>query len=251
MKLAGRSGRHRPSVAGGRGRRFLVTVTGLFLVAGAAWLAVNSALFSLRWIRVSGNERMSVAEVERVAGVEMGQNLLRLATGSLRAHLESDPRIARATVRRNLPSTLSIEIKERVPVAAVRVSNRGDRWATLATDGTVLQVGSARPALPWLRGAVRSVAPGEVLSGLRLPLGVLAILPPSLDVVDARLLSGGVAFSVRGGFAVRYGDLQAWRSKNGVMTSLLRWAAVHGVGSGTIDVRLPEAPVLERGAPLT
>ena len=67
--------------------------------------------------------------------VENEQNIFKLDPRLIREKLESDVTIKQATVKRILPDTLSIEIKEKEPRA--RLFHRGKKYL-LTKDGLVL-----------------------------------------------------------------------------------------------------------------
>lgn len=80
-----------------------------------------SSRFAMQVIEVRGNHHMPTAEVLGVLGVSPGDNIFRVELASLTRTLESQPWIARATVRRQLPATLIVEVEERQPAAMVEL----------------------------------------------------------------------------------------------------------------------------------
>ena len=58
-------------------------------------------------------------EITKIAGIYYGEPLFQLETDEVTKRLMQDLRIEEATVRRNLPSTLDITVKERMPVATL------------------------------------------------------------------------------------------------------------------------------------
>jgi len=199
-------------------------------------------LFAVRRIEVHGNGRLTDARVARLAAVPASANLIRLSTAAVEARLEAHPWIAAATVRRTLPGTLDVLVRERGPDAAIRA---GKGWALLAADGTVLGTRDRRPDLPMIGARVSGAAPGARLVGLLPPLRVLAHLPDAVPAVRARPDGeGSVVLVLSGGTRVRYGEAQGWEQKNPAIEALLAWADRHGVAAARIDVRVPQSPAL-------
>lgn len=216
----------------------VLVMTGL-----AAWLIANSSLFATRDIRVLGNIRLTAREVQELAGVGVGDNLLRLGTDDAARSLEGSPWVAEASVRRSLPSTLVVRIVERRPVAWLR-DRRGP--VLLAADGVVLERSSRPPpGLPFAGRWSGAVHIGDQV-GISPSLQVAASLPSDLaaSVVSVRLEAGQVVLDLRRGVKARYGHPTALEAKNRALSSVLEWAQEHRMEAGTIDLRFPRTPAL-------
>ncbi|MCR5175404.1 MAG: FtsQ-type POTRA domain-containing protein [Anaerovibrio sp.] len=95
----------------------LMSVLILFLVVITIAL---SPVFVLKHVKVSGNYYISEEEVCRISGVNMGENLFQLKIDDIMQTMVKDIRIERAIVRRAFPSTLEIQVVERVPLAMIK-----------------------------------------------------------------------------------------------------------------------------------
>ena len=100
-------------------RRLLKGLLFFVICSGIVGIVVYSPLFILRDIRVTGNNYLPKEEISKVAGIYLGEPLFQLETDTVTKRLLQDLRIEEATVRRSLPSSLDITIKERMPVATV------------------------------------------------------------------------------------------------------------------------------------
>ncbi len=76
--------------------------------------------FQLHNIEVSGNSRISSAEVEKSVKQSLSTTLMTTSLKSLQQELQSFVWIKRAQVTRILPDTLRIHIEERKPLALIR-----------------------------------------------------------------------------------------------------------------------------------
>ncbi|WP_196599470.1 cell division protein FtsQ/DivIB [Pectinatus frisingensis] len=86
-------------------------------------ILLRSPLLAVGHISVSGNETLNKDEICSIAGIKDPVNIFAISTDNLQNRLENDLRIEKATVRRNFPNTaLSIEIRERHPVATLQCS---------------------------------------------------------------------------------------------------------------------------------
>ncbi len=110
------------------GRRLLVAgkaLAVLALVAGAALAGrqlirhvIASPRFAVREIRVAHAAHVTNDEIRALAGVRPGDHLLAVDPDTVAARLATHPWIGSARVRRELPSTLSIEVVERHAVGS-------------------------------------------------------------------------------------------------------------------------------------
>jgi len=78
---------------------------------------IASPRFAVRDIAVGPTDHVSAEEVAELAGVKPGDELLSVDPDAVAARLTTHPWIVAARVRRELPSTLSIEVTERRAVA--------------------------------------------------------------------------------------------------------------------------------------
>lgn len=77
--------------------------------------ARTSPEFAIETLSIAGAERVERAELEEAMGVTVGDNVFQRSPEEIRAGLEAHPWIASATVRRRLPRTVEVEVRERVP----------------------------------------------------------------------------------------------------------------------------------------
>ncbi|HLK88427.1 MAG TPA: FtsQ-type POTRA domain-containing protein [Polyangia bacterium] len=94
-------------------------------VAGVVWAGrqlvrhvIASPRFAVRDIEVGPSARVSADEIRDLAGVHAGDRLLAVDPDAVAARLATHPWILSARVRRQLPSTLAIEVTERRAVAS-------------------------------------------------------------------------------------------------------------------------------------
>lgn len=106
-----------------KGILLAVCLSGISLLCILGYDALTqSAYFNARTITVSGNHRLSKKAVLRKAGVRANQNILDLNLKLLCNRLVADPWIADAEIERELPDAVHIRIKERTPVAVVKLN---------------------------------------------------------------------------------------------------------------------------------
>lgn len=106
-----------------RRRRFGRFFRGLiFLVVSAAVLGffVYVPFFTLSEIKLEGAKYLTEEDILRIGNIYMGEQLFRLETDVVQSRLAKDLRIEEVSVRRRLPHTLEIKIKERRPLAIIQ-----------------------------------------------------------------------------------------------------------------------------------
>jgi cell division protein FtsQ len=88
----------------------------------------TSARFDVRAVEILGNTTVPAARLHALIGLDPealaarpGPNIFHLDLAGMADALETEPRVARAVVRRRLPSTLVIEIAENQPAALVEM----------------------------------------------------------------------------------------------------------------------------------
>lgn len=89
---------------------------GLVLYRATDRYVRNSPEFAITTLSIEGNERVAREGIEGAAGVALGDNVFARSPEEIEASLEAHPWIAEAHVRRRLPSTFEIQVRERTAV---------------------------------------------------------------------------------------------------------------------------------------
>jgi cell division protein FtsQ len=94
-------------------------------VAGAGWAGwhyvTTSPRFAVTAIEIRGAHTLSDETIRAHIPVELGDNVFLVDRDAVEAALEREPWIADAEVRRRLPQTIEIEVRERVAAAIVEI----------------------------------------------------------------------------------------------------------------------------------
>ena len=217
---------------------FIATV----LLGAAAVTLTRSPYFAAHRIEVRGTSHVTRPEVLRIAGITPGTNVFTLDAGSAEARLERDPWIAQATVTKDLPSTLVIDIDERVAVAVVET---GGALRLVADDGALLEAALPRTAagLPTIASTEPGVQPGpDAIGGAA---RAIAAMGPSLRgrIHGVSILSDGqLRVDLSSGAEVAYGEAVELSEKAMALRALLDYAVDKGASVISADVRVPSAP---------
>ncbi len=100
------------------------TVVALVLAYGAyrgSIAAARAHVLQVDRIVVRGNERLSQGEVLALVGGLRGESLLWTDLGAWRARLLASPWVRDAALRRSLPSTVEVIVRERQPIGIGRI----------------------------------------------------------------------------------------------------------------------------------
>jgi cell division protein FtsQ len=217
----------------------------LVLLGAATWAVVTKTpLFDVRDVRVLGVARISPEEIVDLARVAEGSNLLLMSTDQVASSVRSNPWVAEVRVRRELPSTIVVQVRERVPVGWVPGPEGGG--VVLAEDGTVV-ARRARPRALVTVGRMEILPePGDRVPELRPQLRVVGSLPPHLrgEVARASLQGGEVVLRLRAGPRVLYGRPEGLPAKRAALESLLRWVEQQGIEAAYLDLRAPGTPAV-------
>jgi cell division septal protein FtsQ len=193
--------------------------------AGAIYGVGASSAFEYVHTQVDGALFTDVAAAEEAVRDARGENLLRLATEPLESALETLPTVERATVTVQLPGTLLVTLRERVPVLVWRVGAR--RYLADSTGSLFARLGSDPPAeaadLPVIDD--RRAASAGLSIGARLDPQDLDAATRLASLVPSDVGSAAKALAVRvtdeNGFVVR-ADPQGWLAIFGFYTPSLR-----------------------------
>lgn len=137
--------------------------TKIFIILGVI-IAVTafslSSFFTVDTIDVQGNKYFTDEEISNMAHASTGQNIIyKLNKGNMLNYLEKNPYIEEARVYRKLPSTIVINVKERIQIAALTY---GDQFLIIDNKGTLLRITKTKPKLTIVTGfKVKKVKLGE------------------------------------------------------------------------------------------
>jgi cell division protein FtsQ len=197
-----------------------------------------SSVLAVERVEVTGVRTVPADRVAAAAAVPVGDPLARVDVDQVRRRVEEVQVVERADIGRSWPHTVTIEVTERTPVAAVR----GPRGLRLVDAGGVLYrtVAQAPPRLPVMTVGTEPGAREEaaaVVASLPRSLGrqVRAVAAPTMDSIELRL---------RGGRTVVWGSAESSALKAEVLGVLLERRSN---AASVYDVSVPGAPTVEVG----
>jgi cell division protein FtsQ len=256
--LAVRRDQHR------RRRRWLITALLLVTVLVGAGLAARSPLLAVHQVVVRGARRTDATQVRAAARLSRHPPMLDVDLRAIGARVEALPWVARATIRREWPGTVTIALSERTPLAQVAESagqtavvDATGRVLAVAAGGDVAAVlGAGPPPLPALQGLAPGGPAGSSLgpparASLQIVVALQNLLPgpgPGGYVLSAVTVGGDgtvTASLAPGVTSVVFGSPDQLDAKVLALQSVLAHFPPGTVA--TIDLRVPDTPVLTDG----
>lgn len=166
------------------------------------WVLLGSSLLAVRTVVVTGEARLTAAQVEAAASVVPGTPLARVDTAAVARRVRALGPVAAVSVTRSWPHGLRITVVERVPVVGVQ-SAAG--VALLDAQGVQIAV---VPALPAGVLRLQVAQPGRDDPATEAALGVLRGLPKPLRAQVTTVAASTpeqVTLVLRGGRQVLWG----------------------------------------------
>ncbi|TDD74811.1 FtsQ-type POTRA domain-containing protein [Actinomadura rubrisoli] len=223
--------RRRPS----RWKVAFVTLLVLGVLGAVTWVLLGSRLLVVRTVEVTGANLAPRDRIVAAAGIRLGVPMVRLDTGAVRQRVERLREVESATVERQLPATVRIVVRERVPVAVLQ---RSGRYHQLDRHGVTVVDSAARPpGLPTLTVATPGPSDPATLAALNVLSGLPERLRGRLADVEATS-PGDVSLHLSSGPTVVWGPAERAQEKIRLFEALQRTAA--GRSARVIDVSSPE-----------
>ena len=236
-----------------RRRLWWLALAGVVVVVAIGVLAVlGSSLFAVDEVTVTGNVYTDPDQLDAVIDDLTGTPVLLVDVDDVESQVEAIPWVEDARVRTSFPNAASIEIRERIPVAAMIGADGLSR--VIDVEGRVLGLVDGQPvALVWIAGpGTLDVAPGQFASiGYSSAASIVTKLPPGIrSRVDSMLVTPDGADLVlmltsdRGPIEVRFGSAIGENSQIEKLVRLQRTLEDIGTKPVTvIDVSTSEVTV--------
>ena len=240
----------RIAVRRSEGRRRLIWIGAAVLVlllAVGAIAVVASPIFDVNDVRVQGAVYTGKDLIDEVVADLEGEPVLLVDTAAIEDRLEADPWVERARVTTDFPHTVTIDIRERVPLATFQ---GGDgRWRVIDIDGRVLDVIDGQPvSMMPISGEHPDTARGQ-FAGAPYASAALLVrsLPSEIRVITQSVgldpTTGRLTMQLQGDVEVRLGDADDLEAKLARLLGQVR-EGLDGVAS--LDVSTSEIGVVHR-----
>jgi cell division protein FtsQ len=226
--------------------RFLAAVSAL--CAAAAFPA--SAVFNLESVDIRGNRVVSDSDVLRRVGIAPGASAFQVNAFQIRDRLRADPLVADAWISLAFPHRLTVYVRERTPVAALRLE---DGYVLLDRGAVAISREPDPGPYPSLRVDRLDAAwvqPGTVVPSADVRLGVSLAggLQPPLrgEVAGLRVDAGGEAvLETKDGVAVLLGGPEGLQQRLTQVLPILAAVRDRGFRVQYVDLRFPGSVIVK------
>ncbi|SDU75873.1 cell division protein FtsQ/DivIB [Jiangella alkaliphila] len=220
----------------------LLALLVLAVVSGLVWLVGWSSVLSVKSVSVEGVPSSLTDEVLSLAEAPVGTPLARVDTDAIADRVADLPEAASVDVRRSWPTTLTIDVTPREPVAAVSADGS---WWSVDDTGALFGASDSRPdGLPVLTAAgddsSSDVDDAVRAAGVTVLTGLPASLYELVDTVEARS-EADVRLGLADGAEVRWGTADDIDRKAEVLLALI---AAQEEPPSSYDVSAPEHPAV-------
>ena len=209
----------------------------LVLVGTMGWVVFYSSALGLEHIEVRGAQSLSAATVEEVLAIPKGTPLARVDLSAAEAALESITQVESASLTRDWPRTLVVQVTERRAIAVVDVG--GTTWLLDRFGVLFAQVS----AIPEGVLSLQLDTPGPDDRATRAAIEVIQALTPAVSAILVQVLADRpteIELELTGGRTVIWGGPDNSDRKSQILAGLL----AAGVVGTVYDVSSPTSAVV-------
>ena len=136
-------------------------------------------MFNIIKIDVSGNNKISKEQIISLSGIETDVNMFKISVSNSQKSIKEEPYIDTVKILRSLPSTIKIEVIERVPTYGLEFANS---YMLINNQGYMLEIVNEKQGLPTITGYETKVE--DIRAGGRLENQDLYKLETVLKIMD-------------------------------------------------------------------
>lgn len=224
----------------GSGRHFIRGAFLAILLLLFCWQVVQASwFFNLEYVHVTGNETLSSRQVEEIAGVWKGTQLLKIDLNEVEKRLVTDPRIVSAHASRAFPNKLVLSIEENIGLAVLPYC---DGFVEIDRGGKIVSIVSnfSQINLPIITGvtlinAVLGDKPSGLLFGAA--LDTMGSIPTCTRPIISEINispQAEVAITTTDGIHIKFGTTNNASSRLALLPAVLYAYEVRGFDHSTV-----------------
>ena len=193
-----------------------------------------SSYFDVEKIKVEGVVNFSDEQIVEMSGLKTGKNIFKIKAGKAEDRIETDPHIAKATIKRDLPKTLVITVEERLPAAQVPYD---EQYVVIDGNGYILSVGDKADGAAVIKGLTLK---GEhITAGTDIKVKEAAKLDEALALLHS---AAGEGFDLTKNLLIKGEPAMIKRHiENGDITLILKDLKEKDITKGTIKATTEES----------
>lgn len=155
------------------------------IIAGGITFALTSPIFNITDINVIDNITIPSDTIISLSGLKPGENIFKFYKGDVVNNIKENPYVESVEVHRKFPSTVEINVTERV--ATYNIDYMG-KYAYINTQGYILEISDDSRGMPVIQGATTSES--DIVSGNRLNTEDLGRLEQVIKIMNATKEAG-------------------------------------------------------------
>ena len=134
------------------------------IIAGGITFALTSPIFNIKDINVINNNTIPSDTIVSLSELKPDENIFKFYKGDAINKIKANPYVESVEIHRKLPSTIEIDVTERV--ATYNIDYMG-KYAYINTQGYILEISDDSKGMPVIQGATTSeddIVPGNRLN---------------------------------------------------------------------------------------
>lgn len=138
-------------------------LTILGILAGTVIFFLLSPLFNILEIKVVGNQKITSEKIINMSGIVVNENAFKIDIKQAIANILQEPYIEKVEIKRVLPSTIEIQVKERQATFMLEFANG---YVYINNQGYMLESAEEKLEIPIITGyvtPVENIVPGNRL----------------------------------------------------------------------------------------
>lgn len=160
-------------------KKFIKTSGILFIIGIITVFAFTAPIFNIKSIEVKGNNQIPIDTIISISKIKKGENIFKI-NNSVIQNIKENQYVEEASIKRKLPGTIQIIIKERSVKYQIKLINS---YAYIDKNGYILEISSVKAEVPIIVGF--NITENELLNKKRLEIIDLEKLNKISKVIDS------------------------------------------------------------------
>lgn len=155
------------------------------LISGTIIFALTSPIFNIKDIKVLNNNEVPSDTLISLSELKIDENIFKFYGKSVINKIKENPYIENVEIHRKLPSTIEINVEERIPKYSIDYM---EKYAYINTQGYILEISEDNRKMPIIQGI--STNEEEVKPGNRLNEEDLTKLEDVIKIINSAAEKG-------------------------------------------------------------
>lgn len=227
----------------------------IVVISILAGFIMSLPIWRIRSVQVTGNNFLPEAKIINTAKIPQGENIFLIDLDEVKSRFSDVIQIKEMRIKRKLPATVIIDVKERIPFAIVVI---GGTTSLVDEDGYMIarqSLGSSMYKVDITKyPVIRGILKKNLENGVRLNPGdrafvssALGMLSKFIDLGTIQIEAGNredIIIYIQDILKVKIGDARDIERKIKIVNGLLGAVKGKWIKIAYIDVKVPDDPVI-------